>query len=64
MPLHPHPTPWRITDTGSAFRVADANGRALAYVYYSRTDAMRGDYLTPDEARALAQEIARLSRRQ
>ena len=43
--------------------MADANGRALAYVYYSRNDALRGNYLTQDEARAMAQEIARLSKR-
>jgi hypothetical protein len=59
MPL-PHPRPWKITDTGSAFKISDANGRALAYVYY-RSDDTLTEYLTVDEARNMAKAIARLS---
>lgn len=56
------PTPWKITDTGSAFKVMDARGRVLAYFYYRREDALRSTYLAPDQARALAVAFARLSR--
>ena len=59
MPL-PHPRPWKIIDTGSAFKITDANGRALAYVYYRR-DGVLPEYLTVDEARNMAKAIARLS---
>jgi hypothetical protein len=56
------PTPWKITDTGSAFRVMDARGRAVAYVYYRREAALRNEFPTQDEAREMAREIARLSK--
>ena len=56
------PTPWRITDTGSAFKIADARGRGVAWVYYARTDAMRDGYLTKAQAVEVARTIARLSR--
>ena len=59
MPL-PHPRPWKITDTGSAFKITDADGRALAYVYY-RHDGTLAEFLTVDEARNMAKAIARLS---
>lgn len=59
MPL-PHPRPWKIIDTGSAFKVSDADGRALAYVYY-RHDGVLPEYLSVDEARTMAKAIARLS---
>lgn len=55
------PAPWKITDTGSAFKIADARGRPVAYVYYRREDALRNEYLAPEDARAMAQRIARLS---
>ena len=57
MPLT-HPRPWRITDTGSAFEVADSNGRELGYFYYRRDDALRAEYLDQDEARTLANSKA------
>lgn len=56
------PAPWRITDTGSAFCIADARGRGVAWVYYRREDALKGDYLTRDQAVEFAKAIARLSR--
>lgn len=62
MPVTGHPTPWKITDTGGAFSIVDANGRSLAYVYYKRQPALRNEYLTPEEARELAIAIARLSK--
>ena len=56
------PVPWKITDTGSAFKVADARGRGVAYVYYARTDALKADYLTREQAVEVAKAIARLSK--
>lgn len=55
------PTPWKITDTGSAFKITDQRGRAITYVYYRREEALRNEFLSPDEARELARRIARLS---
>lgn len=52
-------TATRITDTGSAFKVEDERGRPLAYVYYRREDALRAEYLAPDEARDVAVKVAR-----
>lgn len=59
MPL-PHPRPWKITDNGSAFKIMDANDRALAFVYYRR-DGIVPEYLSAEEARNMAKAIARLS---
>lgn len=56
------PVPWRVTDTGSAFKVSDARGRSVAWVYYRREDALNAEYLTQAQAREVAQAIARLSR--
>lgn len=57
-----HPRPWKITDTGSSFKIADANGRGLAHVYYRRDPALRSEYLSVEDAKEMAKEIARLSR--
>lgn len=54
--------PWKITDTGSAFKVVDAHGRVIAYFYYRREDALRGTYLPPEQARELAIRFARISK--
>ena len=56
------PAPWRITDTGSAFKIEDARGRPISYCYYRREDALKAEYLTQDQAREMAKAIARLSR--
>ena len=62
------PTPWKITDTGSAFRVMDARGRAVAFsgrmdgMAAVREAALRNEFPTQDEAREMAREIARLSK--
>lgn len=56
------PVPWKITDTGSAFKIEDARGRSVAWVYYRREDALKAEYLTQDQAREMARAIARLSR--
>ena len=55
------PAPWKITDTGSAFKITDARGRGIAWVYYRREDALRNEHLSPEEARESAVRIARLS---
>ena len=45
------------------FKVCDANGQLLAYVYSSETpnDAFMRNMLTEDEARRIASNIAKLS---
>ena len=55
-------TPWKITDTGSAFVVANADGRRVAHFYYRREAALRSEYSSPEEARAYAVAFAGLSR--
>lgn len=55
-------TPWRVTDTGSAFKVSDAGGRGVAWVYYRCEDALNTEYPGRKLAREVAKTIARLSR--
>jgi hypothetical protein len=55
------PTPWKIVDTGSAFKVMDARGRPIAWCYYRRETALRNEYPSQEEAKEMAQRIARLS---
>ena len=45
------------------FKVCDANGQSLAYVYSSETpnDAFMRNMLTEDEARRIASNIGKLS---
>lgn len=62
MSLPDIPTPWKITDTGSAFKIADARGRGIAWVYYRREEALRSEYLDRSQAVELARAIARLSK--
>ncbi len=56
------PTPWRISDTGSAFKIEDAQGRAFVWVYYRREEALRNEYLSREQAMAVAVATAQLSR--
>jgi hypothetical protein len=44
------PTPWKITDTGSAYKITDARGRPIAWCYYRKESALRNDYPSQDEA--------------
>jgi len=54
------PPPWSVEKTtGGHFRIADANGVTLAYVYV-RDERSTFDGLTEDEARRIAANIARL----
>ncbi len=59
------PAPWRVEATPSGFRVIDAEGKALAYVYGLHDHEQRSDTagrLSIDEARRIAAGIARLPR--
>ena len=56
------PPPWTIDEGSESFIIRDANGQALAYVYYEdetgRRTAMKR--LTRDEARRIAANIAKI----
>jgi hypothetical protein len=60
--VHRFPAPWRVRKTLGGYKVVDATGQAVAYVYGYRTlaeaDAAKG--LTLDEARRIAVNIAKL----
>jgi hypothetical protein len=49
------PPPWQVEQTPGGFKVLDASGQALAYVYAceTREQADIANVLTFDEARAL-----------
>jgi endo-1,4-beta-D-glucanase Y len=57
------PPPWTVEDHNNAcFIVKDANGFAVAYVYYEEEPGRRAaaDIMTRDEARRIAVNIAKL----
>src|SRR5262245_13632505 len=56
------PPPWTVEKIPGGFRVLDANGQSLAYVYSRETkDAANiAGVLTEDEARRIAANIAKL----
>jgi hypothetical protein len=54
-------SPWTVTPIPAGFRVDDATGRAVAYVYgEGRARGVNDDGLTVDQARRIASCIARL----
>ena len=55
------PPPWSVDERGAAFAVCDANGQALAYVYFEEERGRRSaaKLLTKDEARRIATNIAK-----
>ncbi len=57
------PPPWSIEEHTESFIVKDANGQALAYIYFEdekgRRDVMKR--LTRDEAWRIAANIAKLA---
>ena len=56
------PAPWRVVEIPGGFKIEDAAGRSLAYIY-SRPDlanVVQPPPLTQDEARRIAAGIARL----
>ena len=63
MPTRRFPPPWSIEEHNNAcFIVKDAEGQALAYVYFEEEPGRRSTakLLTKDEARRIAANIARL----
>jgi hypothetical protein len=54
------PPPWSIEEQKPCFIVRDANGQALAYVYFEEEPGRRAaaKLLTRDEARRIAAKIA------
>jgi hypothetical protein len=60
--LRRFPPPWTVEKIPGGFKVVDATGQALAYVYSreNASDAHIAKVLTEDEARRIASNIARL----
>ena len=56
------PPPWSVEETDACFIVRDANGQALAYVYFEEEPGRRSAarLLTRHEARRIAVNIAKL----
>ena len=56
------PPPWTVEKIPGGFKVYDANGQSLAYVYSrdNPNDAEIAGVLTEDEARRIASNIAKL----
>ena len=56
------PPPWTAQQIAGGFKVLDANGQELAYVYArdNEADANIAKVLTVDEARRVAVNIAKL----
>jgi hypothetical protein len=56
------PPPWTVEQIPGRYKVLDANGQALAYVYGRETKAEAdiANVLTMDEARRIASNIAKL----
>ena len=57
MPERNFPPPWSVGEVDSCFVVKDANGQALAYMYFEkepRRRFRRDELLTRDQARRIA----------
>jgi 2-methylisocitrate lyase-like PEP mutase family enzyme len=56
------PAPWTVEPIDAGFKVIDANGQGIAYVYGhpDKRDAETAKSLTLDEARRIASNIAKL----
>jgi hypothetical protein len=61
-PLRRFLAPWHADKTPGGYAIRDATGQAVAWVYSRPTlaEAMQAKVLTPDEARRIATNIARL----
>jgi hypothetical protein len=61
VPERRFPPPWSVDETDACFIVRDANGQALAYVYFEDEPGRRSAarLLTRDEARRIAANIAK-----
>ena len=62
MPERRFPPPWTMEQIPGGYKVPDANGQSLAYVYGRETkaDADIAKVLTVDEARRIAANVAKL----
>ena len=54
------PPPWIVEPTSGGWCVKDANGQTVAFTYGREHHMARSDYLTVEEARRIAVNIARL----
>jgi hypothetical protein len=56
------PSPWYVEEIDACFIVRDANGQALAYVYFEGEQSRRAaaKLLTRDEARRIATNVAKV----
>jgi hypothetical protein len=56
------PPPWSIDESTESFIIRDANGQAIAYVYFEDEPGRRMamQQLTRDEARRIAANIAKI----
>ena len=56
------PAPWQVEKIPGGYKVLDANGQSLAYIYARdrKADADIAHVLTTDEARRIAVNVARL----
>ena len=54
------PPPWTVEQIAGGLKVSDAAGQTLAYVYCRIENADAAKALTPDEARRIAANIAKL----
>jgi hypothetical protein len=55
------PPPWTVEKIPGGFKVIDANGQALAFVYSHEGELLRiAKGLSEDEARRIASNIAKL----
>jgi hypothetical protein len=56
------PPPWKVENIPDGYKVIDATGQSLAYVYARDTKAQAdtAKVLTMDEARRIAANIAKL----
>jgi len=57
------PPPWTVEQIPGGYKVLDANGQSLAYVYVreKKVDADIAAALTMDEGRRMASNIAKLA---
>jgi hypothetical protein len=56
------PPPWSAEETDACFIIRDANGQAVAYVYFEdeRGGRAAAHLMTKDEARRIATNVAKL----
>jgi hypothetical protein len=55
------PPPWTVEQIRGGYKVKDAHGQSLAYIYGRETRADTAHVLTMDEARRIGSTIAKLS---